>query len=53
VVPLPLLNASDNRLKLTFDEEWLAANPLARADLEREQRSVKQAGFRLTGFEVE
>jgi exopolyphosphatase/guanosine-5'-triphosphate,3'-diphosphate pyrophosphatase len=53
VVPLPLLSASDNRLKLTFDEDWLAANPLVRADLEREQRSVKQAGLRLTGFEVE
>ncbi|MBW2507839.1 MAG: exopolyphosphatase [Deltaproteobacteria bacterium] len=53
VVSLPHVSASGNRLKLTFNEEWLEAHPLARADLEREQRRVKPIGLRLTGFETE
>jgi exopolyphosphatase/guanosine-5'-triphosphate,3'-diphosphate pyrophosphatase len=53
VVALPHVSASGNKLKLTFNEEWLDAHPLARADLEREQRLVKSVGLRLTGFETE
>ena len=53
VVALPQSSASGNKLKLTFDEAWLDSHPLARADLEREQRRVKPIGLRLTGFETE
>ena len=53
VVALPHVSASGNKLKLTFNDEWLDAHPLARADLEREQRLVKPVGMRLTGFETE
>jgi exopolyphosphatase/guanosine-5'-triphosphate,3'-diphosphate pyrophosphatase len=53
VVSLPHLSANGNKLKLTFNEEWLADHPLARADLEREQRLIKPSGLRLTGFEEE
>jgi exopolyphosphatase/guanosine-5'-triphosphate,3'-diphosphate pyrophosphatase len=51
VVSLPHVSANGNGLQLTFNEEWLAAHPLARADLEREQRLIKPSGLRLTGFE--
>jgi exopolyphosphatase/guanosine-5'-triphosphate,3'-diphosphate pyrophosphatase len=51
VVALPHLSASANKLKLTFHDDWLDAHPLARADLEREQRLLKPIGFKLTGFE--
>ena len=53
VVSLPHLGADGDKLKLTFNEQWLDAHPLARADLEREQRLVKQSGLKLTGFEEE
>ena len=53
VVALPHVSAQSNKLKLTFNEEWLTAHPLARADLEREQRLVKPSGLKLTGFEEE
>lgn len=53
VVPLPHVKASGIKLKLNFNEEWLEAHPLARADLEREQRRVKPIGLKLTGFETE
>ena len=53
VVSLPHLSADGIKLKLTFNEQWLDAHPLARADLEREQRLVKQSGLKLTGFEEE
>ncbi|UCH29254.1 MAG: exopolyphosphatase [Myxococcales bacterium] len=52
VVSLPHVAAAGNKLKLTFNDEWLDAHPLARADLEREQRRVKPIGLRLTGFEA-
>jgi exopolyphosphatase/guanosine-5'-triphosphate,3'-diphosphate pyrophosphatase len=51
VVALPHLIASGNKLKITFDQAWLDAHPLALADLEDEQRLIKPAGLRLTGFE--
>ena len=53
VVSLPHLSANGNKVKLTFTEGWLDAHPLARADLEREQRLIKQSGLKLTGFEEE
>jgi exopolyphosphatase/guanosine-5'-triphosphate,3'-diphosphate pyrophosphatase len=53
VVALPHVAAENNRLKLTFNEEWLDAHPLARADLEREQRRLKPIGLKLTGFETD
>ncbi|MFW2386855.1 MAG: exopolyphosphatase [Polyangiales bacterium] len=53
VVSLPHVSANGNKLKLGFNEDWLADNPLARADLEREQRLVKASGLKLTGFEEE
>ena len=51
VVSLPHLTASGSKLKLNFAEEWLSEHPLARVDLEREQRLIKPSGLRLTGFE--
>ena len=53
LVSLPHLSATNNKLRLTFNEEWLATHPLARADLEREQRLLKPAGLKLTGFELD
>jgi exopolyphosphatase/guanosine-5'-triphosphate,3'-diphosphate pyrophosphatase len=53
VVALPHLSASENKLKITFNQDWLDAHPLALADLEREQRLLKLSDLRLTGFEVE
>jgi exopolyphosphatase/guanosine-5'-triphosphate,3'-diphosphate pyrophosphatase len=35
-------------LKLSFPEEWLAANPLTIADLNRERKYVSNAGFELS-----
>ena len=53
VVPLPHVSAAGNKLKLSFDDEWLADHPLVQADLEREQRLIKPSGLKLTGFEEE
>jgi len=53
VVALPHLSASENKLKITFNQDWLDAHPLALADLEREQRLLKTSDLRLTGFEEE
>ena len=53
VVALPHVTASSGKLKLSFNDEWLDDHPLARADLEREQRRLKPIGLKLTGFEVE
>jgi exopolyphosphatase/guanosine-5'-triphosphate,3'-diphosphate pyrophosphatase len=53
VVALPHLSANENKLKITFNQDWLDAHPLALADLEREQRLLKSADLRLTGFEEE
>jgi exopolyphosphatase/guanosine-5'-triphosphate,3'-diphosphate pyrophosphatase len=51
VVSLPHVSANGNKLKLTFNEDWLAAHPLVQADLEREQRLIKPSGLKLNGFE--
>ena len=53
VVSLPHAKATASKLRLTFVDDWLEAHPLARADLEREQRRLKPLGVRLTGFESE
>jgi exopolyphosphatase/guanosine-5'-triphosphate,3'-diphosphate pyrophosphatase len=53
VVSLPHAKASNNKLKLSFVDDWLDAHPLARADLEREQRRLKPLGIRLNGFDTE
>ncbi len=53
VVALPHLSAGGNKLKLSFNEDWLEAHPLARADLANEQRLLKSVGLRITGFEEE
>ncbi len=51
VVALPHVGAGGNKLKLTFNDDWLEAHPLVLADLEREQRLIRAAGLKLTGFE--
>jgi exopolyphosphatase/guanosine-5'-triphosphate,3'-diphosphate pyrophosphatase len=53
VVSLPHAKATASKLRLNFVDDWLEAHPLARADLEREQRRLKPLGVRLTGFESE
>jgi len=53
VVSLPHAKATASKLRLSFVDDWLDAHPLARADLEREQRHLKPLGVRLTGFESE
>jgi exopolyphosphatase/guanosine-5'-triphosphate,3'-diphosphate pyrophosphatase len=46
-VPPAELRADARTLALTFDPEWLSANPLTLADLAREQRLLSQAGYEL------
>ena len=41
------LTVSGNEIKLRFPEEWLAANPLTVADLEREQQYLESIKFEL------
>jgi exopolyphosphatase/guanosine-5'-triphosphate,3'-diphosphate pyrophosphatase len=53
VVSLPHAKATASKLRLSFVDDWLEAHPLARADLEREQKRLKPLGVRLTGFESE
>ncbi len=50
-VPLPVLEVDGQRIELNFDEDWLEAHPLVRADLVSEQRAIKALGFRLSGFD--
>jgi exopolyphosphatase/guanosine-5'-triphosphate,3'-diphosphate pyrophosphatase len=42
------LDVSDSTLALTFDSEWLAANPLTVADLERETGYLAAVGYELS-----
>ena len=42
------LSVDERRLVVTFDPEWLEANPLTVADLERERRLLSQAGYELS-----
>ena len=46
--PPVVLSVGDRELEVTFDPEWLAANPLTVADLDREQRLLAQAGYELS-----
>jgi exopolyphosphatase/guanosine-5'-triphosphate,3'-diphosphate pyrophosphatase len=48
IVPKFKLSVSDNTIELRFDAEWLLANPLTIADLEREQEFLTQVGYSLT-----
>ena len=41
------MSVDDRALNLRFDPEWLRANPLTVADLEREKRLLAQAGYEL------
>ncbi len=42
------LEVGRRKLSLHFDADWLAANPLTVADLEREQEFLKAVGYTLT-----
>ncbi len=46
-IPPVDLSVNARSLALKFDPEWLEANPLTVADLEREQRLLAQAGYEL------
>ena len=46
-VPPAEFRVDARSLALTFDPEWLSANPLTLADLAREQRLLSQAGYEL------
>ena len=41
------LDVTDDTLELRFDPDWLAANPLTVADLERETAYLAAVGYRL------
>ena len=41
------LRVTGDDLKIGFDADWLAENPLTIADLEREQQYLSQVGYRL------
>lgn len=45
--PPVTLQVSDNSIDLDFDADWLAANPLTVADLEREQQFLDNIGYEL------
>ena len=47
-IPPVELRADAGSLALTFDREWLEANPLTEADLEREKRLLAQAAYDLS-----
>ncbi len=44
-LPLVRASADDDALSLRFPDGWLDANPLIRAELERENRYLEPAGF--------
>ena len=46
------LDASGRKLTLCLSADWLLANPLTRADLEREQDFLSNSGYRLELVEV-
>ncbi len=47
-MPPVRLQAGRRKLSLQFDADWLAANPLTVADLEREQELLRPVGYALT-----
>ena len=42
------IEVGDETIELRFDAEWLDANPLSVADLERERGYLKNVGYSLT-----
>jgi len=46
-IPNISLTVGDKALRLAFDKEWLAANPLTADDLIREQRFLDSVGYKL------
>jgi exopolyphosphatase/guanosine-5'-triphosphate,3'-diphosphate pyrophosphatase len=46
-IPPVEIGVDARSLAMTFDPEWLEANPLTVADLEREKRLLAQAGYEL------
>ena len=47
-VPVPGLAVTKDSLHLEFDADWLADNPLTAADLKRERKHLKTAGYALS-----
>lgn len=47
-MPPMVVNASESGLSIRFDPDWLAANPLTLADLERERAFLAEIGYTLT-----
>jgi exopolyphosphatase/guanosine-5'-triphosphate,3'-diphosphate pyrophosphatase len=47
VVPAFELDVTEKSLKLSFDPEWLEANPLTVVDLEREKEFLDEVGYEL------
>ncbi len=45
--PPARIDISDNTINIGFDADWLAANPLTIADLEREKEFLSQVGYEL------
>jgi exopolyphosphatase/guanosine-5'-triphosphate,3'-diphosphate pyrophosphatase len=41
------LAVNDSTMQLDFDADWLAANPLTVADLDREQSYLGSVGYKL------
>ncbi len=47
-IPLVRMNVEDNAISLHFDTDWLASNPLALADLEREKEFLLSVDYQLS-----
>ncbi|NNF52328.1 MAG: Ppx/GppA family phosphatase, partial [Gammaproteobacteria bacterium] len=47
LTPRAAVKAAGRKLKLNFGDDWLAAHPLTRADLEREARYLGEADLKL------
>ncbi len=47
-VPVPVLSVGADSLHLDFDAAWLADNPLTEADLKRERKHLRNAGYELS-----
>jgi exopolyphosphatase/guanosine-5'-triphosphate,3'-diphosphate pyrophosphatase len=47
VQPPVTFSVSDDAIEIGFDADWLAANPLTIADLERERELLSHVGYRL------
>ena len=47
-IPPVRLSVDASALEVRFDPEWLKANPLTVADLERERRLLAQVGYDLS-----